>query len=198
MSFYEACSLPPPSLRQGDLLEGVPFTYLGLTGAKVFRRDGTRSSTRDFVQRPQDVTGVVAKVEFSWGVVLTQTCDVQAVEGAGAARKPVVVARVRPIEQIVRNFRHPPHREYPSKVEVLANPGKTPTVFYFPSCAGADFPRSGAFLLDVQRFMPDDLPVLVPLVRLRLGVAALQAFQERCAYCFHRFAAPDGLYLETE
>jgi hypothetical protein len=180
------------------LLERVPFTFFSLKGAKAFRGDGTRPSIRNLTHRPQDVTSLVAKVEFHWGVVLTQTCDVQADEQTGAARKPILLARVRAIEQVVRDFRHPPHKEYIRKVEALANPGRQPAVFYFPSCSTADLPRSGALLLDVQRFMPEDLPALIPLVRLRLSAEALRAFQERCAYCFHRFAAPDGLYLETE
>lgn len=198
MRFYEPCSIPPASLQQGDLLERVPFTYFSLTEAKAFRRMGTRSSVRNLAEHPLDVEGLVAKVEYSWGVVLTQTCDVQAHPETGAARKLIVVARVSPIDSLVLDFKHPPHKSYPKFVDALANPGRHPVFFYFPSNPEADFPRAGAYLLDVQRFMPNDLAALTRLMRLRLSEPALQAFQERCAYCFHRFAAPDGLYLEAE
>jgi len=39
---------------------------------------------------------------------------------------------------------------------------------------------------------------LTHLWKLRLSDAVLQALQERCAYCFGRFAAPDDLFYSSE
>jgi hypothetical protein len=53
-------------------------------------------------------------------------------------------------------------------------------------------------LLDVQRFEPKDLPALTRLLKLRLSDTALQALQERCAYCLGRFGAPDDLFFSPD
>ena len=186
-------------LQQGDVLHRVPFAYFSLTDARVALEDGSLSR-RDLSQSPVAADGVVARMEFGWGLVLSQTCDVQADPSTGDARRPVLVARVMPIQNVVSDFRDGSVRQSLSAVANLANPGKTPTFFYLPAyrTPTLDFPKAGADLLDLQRFPRHDLSALKRLVRLRLTAPALQALQERCAYCFGRFGAPDDLFYSPE
>lgn len=102
MSFY---ALPPPSsgsLQQGDLLEGVPFSYLSLTNARVTAEAG-QTEARDLSQVISTPLLVLTKVEFSWGIVLNQTCDLQLNFKTGVYEKPVTVARVLPIQELFPN-----------------------------------------------------------------------------------------------
>lgn len=199
MIFYAPRAEKPQVLRQGDILASVPFAYFPLQQAKV-TLEGGGSEARDLTEAPERVEFVAAHVSFSWGMILTQTCDLQPDPQTGYARKPIIIARVRPIKELVRTFRDDCARNSLRSVSELANPGKMPALFYLPACRtdDAELPRSGADLLDIQRFDVKDLPSLRRLARLRLGVEALQALQERCAYCFGRFAAPDGLFLNDE
>jgi hypothetical protein len=73
-------------------------------------------------------------------------------------------------------------------------------LFYLPEYENADLrlTRSVADLLEVTHLPPSDLGPLSRLVRLRLSPAALQALQERLAYCFGRYGAPDHLYFSRE
>jgi hypothetical protein len=59
-------------------------------------------------------------------------------------------------------------------------------------------PKSIVDLLEVTSLPPSNFAALSNLIRLRLSHVALQAFQERLAYCFGRFGAPDHLYLSEE
>ena len=204
MQFY--APLPPQgsTLQQGDLLVGVPFTYFPLRNAKVTLAN-TRPAKRNLVENARDVTFVAASVEFSWGIVLEfQTCDVQADPVTGFARKPILLARVRPIKDLFKNFKDGTPKEAVNNIKNLATPGRSPTVLYLPAFAEGDltFPPSGADLLDVQRFSPQDLLDITTLLRVSLQVFGAPAFcrhfKTLCVYCFGRFGAPDDLYYSAD
>ena len=199
MHFYAALPGSPGELQQGDMLENVPFSLFAMRQTKV-SLSGGGSDVRDLSEDRGGVEFIVTRAEFSWGVLLSQTCDLQIDPETGGARKPIVIARVRPIKALVPNFKDDTVQQSLTAVEDLNNPRKRPTLFYFPAhrTEGVDFPRSGADLLDIQRFPQDDVSALLRLVRLHLSPPALQALQERCAYCFGRFAAPDGLFLTDQ
>lgn len=198
MNFYVALPGDPLILQQGDLLERVPFPYFSVSQARVRLTSGG-STTRNLTVNPSDVEFLVSRVEFSWGLVLSQTCDLQPVPDTGEARKPIVVARVQPFGEMIK----PSGGTLKAAVNDMkkaASPGATPTVFPLPAhqAEGLGLPKSAADLLDTQRFSRLDLAALTTLARLRLSPAALQALQERCAYCFGRFAAPDDLYFSEQ
>jgi len=200
MTFYQPLEGEPDQLQQGDLLEGVPFLYTPpLENAQLVASDG-KGRRGDLLRPPPETTGVVARLIAGWGMLLSQTCDLQVDAESGRARKPILVARVQPIRELVRDFQDETVKKAVKSVRNLSNPGKAPTLFYLPACVqgGTRLPRSGANLLDVQRFAPSDAPFLKALFRLRLTSTALQALQERCAYCFGRFAAPERLYFSDD
>lgn len=194
MSFY-ASQPYDTELQQGDLLSGVPFTYFPVAEA-VVTLSSNETQTRNLALNSKDVIFIAAKVEFGWGMVLSQTCDVQPDAATGHARKPILMARVRPIKELIKNFKDGTLKETVGNIKNLATAGKSPTVLYLPAHdkGTLSLPRSGVDMLDVQRFSPQDLPHLRKLRQIRLQNAALQALQERCAYCFGRFGAPDNLY----
>ena len=223
MEFY---AVPPDGmqyLQQGDLLQGVPFTYFFAANARVGLEEGGVSQ-RDLTQNRDGVEFIATKAAFSWGLVLTQTCDLQPGPNTGHSRKPILIARVRPIKELVRNFKDDAPKSALNEVKKLATAGNAPTLFYLPEYESdaRTFEKAGADLLDLQRFDPSDLTVLAALLRLRLSVPALQALQERCSYCFPhatyvklintilqalqercsycfgRFATPDALYFSEE
>jgi hypothetical protein len=199
MNFYVPLPDGGSTLQQGDLLEGVPFCYFSLSQARAVLSDGGLE-TRDLSTSRAGIVGLLAKVEFGWGMLISQTCDVQPDPETGYARKPVLLARVRPIREIVSSFRDATPSQAVDALAGLVTAARSPTVLYLPAheLSGGSFPRSGANLLDVQRFQPLDLPALSRLLRLRLSDPALQALQERCAYCFGRYGAPDDLYYSAE
>lgn len=199
MEFYAALLEGTPSLQQGDLLVGVPFAIFSAASARV-GLNGGGTDERDLTQNPTSVTFVAAAVEFGWGLVLTQTCDLQPAPDTGAARKPILIARVRPIKTLLPKFKDDTLKSAVGEVKKLATAGSAPSLFYLPEHRGIAlvFEKSGADLLDLQRFDRTDLAALSRLLRLRLAAPALQALQERCAYCFGRFAAPDDLYYSAD
>jgi hypothetical protein len=85
-------------------------------------------------------------------------------------------------------------------IKELANPGRQPSIFYLPEYEGANFdmPKCVVDLLEVASFPPSQLDALSSLIQLRLSRDALQSLQERIAYCFGRFGAPDHLYFNEE
>ncbi|HOE10167.1 MAG TPA: hypothetical protein PLQ35_01470 [bacterium] len=86
-------------------------------------------------------------------------------------------------------------------IKPLINPGRYPSLFYLPKYVDNEFSmvESVADLLDVQSFPPINLHALAArCLRLRLSDEALKALQERLAYCFGRFGAPDHLYFTEE
>jgi hypothetical protein len=199
MDFY---ALPPGQsspLQQGDLLQGVPFSYFSLTNARVYFEDG-RNETQDLTQTSDNSIAVVTHVELRWGIVLNQTCDLQPNFKTGLYENPVTVASVHPIQDLFPNADFSTLSKAIKTVRTFDTEAKAPTVFYLPASENIplSFPRSGADLLNVQRFAAEDVFALQRLLRLRLTPDALHAFQSRCSHCFGRYAVPDGFYLSAE
>ena len=205
MSFYRVPSAEDePGLRQGDILSPVPFVGFSLTDAHVVRAEGGAYGTQDLSQGGQLPAGtrLLVSAESCTGMVLNQSCDLSTEPGR---RKPVLVARVVPCAERIAGFPQDDQGGVPLKkmvgmIRALANPGRTPSLFYLPAYAAAGFElqRSVVDLLEVACFPPGGLVALAGLRRLRLVPAALQALQERVAYCFGRFGAPDDLYYSQE
>lgn len=201
MNFYETLLEESEGrLQQGDILHPVPFVGFSLKEAVILAPDKDQPSIIDLTQNTdlQDGAQLLAGISTSVGVVLNQSCDLSDHPGRG---KPILVARVLPSEQRVKNLK-PDNtvKKNVSAIKALANPGKSPSIFYLPEYKGDDFqiPKCVVDLLEATSFPPSDLTSLSSLVRLRLSQVALQAFQERLAYCFGRFGAPDHLYMNQE
>lgn len=186
-------------LEQGDLLENVPFTYVGLSQATVIGLNG-KPAVRDLPSVAEATPFVVAALEHSWGIVITQTCDLQPNPKTGEHEDPIVIARVKPIAEIVSIWDDSTPKKALASVNSLSTEAKAPNTFYLPpfSSDAVTLPRMGVDILDVQRFGGGNMAALCRLFRLRLSGTAQQAFQSRVAYCFGRFAAPDDFYLSTE
>jgi len=197
MRFY--CSAEdegPPGLQQGDILAPIPFAGFSLTDAQVLSPDSSAFDIRDLSTGPpiEPGTPLIATAVSRPGIVLNQTCDLNAEGGQG---KPVLLAAIWPCRERVPGFAEDSLRGIVGQISALANPGRTPNLFYLPEqqCPMLDLPRSVADLLTVASFPPSDLGGLRRLHRLRLTAPALQAFQERLAYCFGRFGVPNDLYF---
>ncbi len=202
MDFYEepATLEGEGPLRQGDLLSPVPFVIFSAVEAFVLR------PTEDVPIR-MDLTGgldlpaqtqLLTSVVMGTGIVLNQSCDLT---GQPGRERPILLARVVAASQRIKDFRGSVDlKKAISQIRILANPGKSPSLFYLPEYENADLrlARSVADLLEVAHFPPSDLGPLTSLVRLRLSPTALQALQERLAYCFGRYGAPDHLYFSRE
>ena len=148
--------------------------------------------------RPEDGSAVLAGVDISHGIVLNQSCDVT---GEGDRLKPLLISRVRPITDVKPNFLAlAPDRRVKDVIKPYANPGRNPTAFYLPPFEVSDFvlPASTVDLLDTMRFPGEEVRAIAGLRRARLSHSALQSFQERLAYCFGRFGAPDDLFFTDE
>ena len=203
MDFYEVPGKPvegAAQLKQGDILSPVPFLAFSATQASVLLPGAKELETKDLTS-VEDVgpdTKTLANIESSTGIVLSQSCDLT---GERGRERPFLVARVAPWERMIKNFHLESLQKVVTHINRLRNPGRTPTLFYLPAYEGAGFsmPRSVAHLLEVECFPSMDLePLAKRCLRLRLSEEALRAFQERLAYCFGRFGAPDHLYFNEE
>jgi hypothetical protein len=201
MDFYEApVREGERHLRQGDLLSPIPFVTFSVTEAFVLTPSDEAPLRRDLTRVTDLPPGaqVLSNVLMGTGIVLNQSSDLI---GQPGRAKPILLARVVAASERVKDFKIGPDlKKIISQVRALANPGKTPSLFYLPEYEDEDFhlARSVADLLEVVHFPPSNLGPLSGLVRLRLSPHALQALQERIAYCFGRFGAPDHLYFSPE
>ncbi len=200
MEFYEASSLEEEKkLQQGDVLFSVPFLVVSVTEAAILAPDAETPATVDLTRSADlgEESQVLARVSMSNGIVLNQSCDLS---GQPGRDRPILVARILPPEAKRIKVSSSNVANNIEAIKALANPGRRPSLFYLPEYEGADFrmPRRVVDLLQIASFPPTNFAALSGLIRLRLSRDALQAFQERLAYCFGRFGAPDHLYLNEE
>lgn len=195
MSFYAPILDEERTLQQGDILRGIPFARFSLSQARVRRSEGGWI-TRNLTEIDEPLVAVQADIKIGYGLVLSQTCDLQA-DQRGAARKAILIARIAPLDELVAPS-GTSDKARKNDWKRLINPGTAPVLFPLLPEPTTQFARSAASLMEVQTVPPSDLSVLNSLLHLRLSTEALQALQERCAYCFGRFAAPDDLYYTPE
>lgn len=203
MGFFETPSpnAPESDFRQGDILYPVPFLRFMVDNAHILSPpDYKKSEQIDLTQAETlpDKSLIAAGVKLSWGMLLNQTCDLANHAGN---EKPIMFARIVPAEERIKKFKADANlKEITQHIKTLANPGRTPTLFYLPECNGNGFllPKSVVDLQDVTCLARQNIEPLKKLLKLRLTVEALQAFQERLTYCFGRFGAPDDLFYSLE
>lgn len=183
-------------LRQGDILEPVPFFAFSIKEADVLPpgADAPNRVNLAAAENLQPGTILLASVQTSIGIVLNQSCDLT---GQPGREKPILVARVVPCTERIKGFNSSSIKHVVDHIKALANPGRTPSLFYLPEWHNNQFSMSKSVvdLLETVCLPPSELPTLRELIRLRLSEPALQAFQERLAYCFGRFGTPDELYF---
>lgn len=202
MNFYLAADQTEkePGLRQGDIIGPVPFLAFSLNRAAVLWPDQNQPSSVDLTQG-DTVSGtghILASVEFSLAVILNQSCDLS---GEPGREKPILAARALPCEKRLKGFDpKAPLKRMTVEIKTLGNPGKHPNLFYLPELSHPTFfmPRSVADLLETVCFPPINHDGLSRLRKARLSDEALKALQERLAYCFGRFGAPDHLYFNQD
>jgi hypothetical protein len=192
-------------LQQGDIIANVPFVAVSAADLLIVNPTTGDSYRFDATATEGGVaegSAVLAGIELGYGMVLTQTCDIT---GAAGRLKPVLLARVQPTtahtRTEVKNLTTYAAAKRASVIQsILANPGATPNMFYLPPVADGAFnmPASYVNLLDSVTLASADAVALRHVRRFRLSAEALQALQERLAYCFGRFAAPDQLFFTPE
>lgn len=199
MNFY-APQTTYADIQQGDLLEGIPFAVITIENASVLLAKEEKTVVRNLFRESENIEHIMAKAEYRWGMVLSQTCDVQPDVQTGLTRRPILIARVKPFTTLYPKAKFDTTKNSVKSVNEIATPSRSPSSLYLPSfdTDGIAFERSVVNLLDVQGFSPSKPSLFIEKVRLRLSPPALQALQERCAYCFGRFGAPDDLYYSAE
>jgi len=200
MNVYETICGDSRDLRQGDLLYPVAFARFSLTEALVVSPDSPQPKTTNLAKNfDSDQTQLVVNADRSYGMVINQSCDLSV---RSNRERPILVARVTPCSKRIKGWAEKTSDKSRAKsVLELSNPGKHPAVFYLPEFVygGTRVEPSVVDLLDMTTFVPKDIDALVQCRCIRLSAVALQALQERLAYCFGRFGAPDNFFLsETE
>ena len=185
--------------RQGDIINPVPFAGFSITQADMVL-PGTKSASTFDLTSETVVPGsrILAIAEQSIGMILNQDCDIT---GQPGKERPILVSRVSPCRIKLKKFDIANTKKLVSDIHNLSNPGRYPNLFYLPEYTGPGFTmeRSVADLLEVFSFPSVDLGALASLIQLRLSDTARQSLQERLAYCFGRFGAPDDLlFNESE
>jgi len=203
MDFYETSAFEENArkLQQRDILYPVPFVGFPLTDATIIPPNAQEPTTVDLTETTEELhpeTQLLTSVGISRGMVLNQACDLSNHPGRG---KPILIARVLPAQERVKDLDSDNTvKKRVGAIKTLANPGRSPSVFYLPEQQGDDFhmPRCVVDLLEARSFPPSQFDALSALIRARLSQAALQSLQERLAYCFGRFGAPDELFYDEE
>ncbi len=199
MTFYADLDKEKDSLtlQQGDILDAVPFLGIGLEKQTIVPIQGEERYEEPDLSPPIVLppgTRILADVQTGFGLVLNQSCDLSI---DPKRQKPILIARVVPGHERIKELATTDPKRIAASIRNLANPGKNPTIFYLPEFRKRSFmlPRSVADLLEVVCYPQSSYPALRTRLRARLGPVALQALQERLAYCFGRFGAPDDLYF---
>jgi hypothetical protein len=183
-----------PKLQQGDILLGIPFHALVAAEARLVPPDGSDVLSSDLTDPTSPTTGdVVVKYRKRPGVVMSQSCDLE------RGDRPIILAPIysyiemNPLATIGSEA-------FKRKWGEAANPGRQPVIFPLPPFQDESFPipYSYILLLEMQSFVSTNRASFEDLVRLRLVPDALGKLQERLAFLFGRFAAPDGLFLAEE
>lgn len=200
MSCYEARSSLHKNnvLKQGDIIGPVPFTRFSMTEVPVLAPSATEPVITNLAKESlEDGSIILVNAIKTFGIILNQSCHLT---GEPGREKFISVARIVPCVERIKGFKQDKLKEVVSHIKNLTNPGKYPNLFYLPEYEDMDFqmPKSVADLLEYMSFSPHDFTALASLVKLRLTPPALQAFQERLAYCFGRFGSPDNLFFNQE
>jgi len=180
------------TLRQGDVLRGLPFTYFLRSSADVCTADGDERKADLLSDKLTDVAARVGVV-YSAGMVMSQDCDIANPQKADF----VLVARVHPIGERLPEYDQCSTETKRAKWlrERLLTTGPYADFFYIMPCAEGGIPRSVAEFPDLQAFHRDDFPGLVARRCLRLAPDAKQFLQARLAHFFGRLAVHEECFL---
>lgn len=200
-AFYEEVPRESPVslLRQGDIVERVPFPVFSPNEATILVPGEKETTTVDLTAAPLPVGAyLVTSVEHRPGIVLTQTCDL--VDTGGRQNQPIVFGKICDWKTRLKS---PDKLDTPKgrvdRIKELSRPRLHPRAFYLQPLESetADFSlgRSLAMLLETAHFPPQAAAQFKSHVRLRLSPAALASFQERLRVCFGRYAADEKLFF---
>jgi hypothetical protein len=161
MAFYQAFTLGESErkLQQGDILYPVPFAGFSVTEVVVLTPDAEEPTTVNLTEttEPRAETQLLTSVGISHGMVLNQTCDLSDQPERG---KPILIARILRAEERVKALQPDSTvKKRVGAIKAMANPGKSPSVFYLPEYEGADFhlPKCVVDLLEATSFPPANL-----------------------------------------
>jgi hypothetical protein len=193
---YPESGVFEPRLQQGDILYPLPFTAFRISEAVKLVEEADDLASFDVIDltSQNEQTGkILVAYGLQVGIVVSQSCDIE------RGNRPILVAPVRPFGSVFPDTQIG-SKGFKEKIQTLSNPGKNPTSFPLPrSCQnGFNFPYSLVIFFEMQSIPPDDLGCLCDLVKLRLSPLGLGKFQERLAFLFGRFAAPDDLFFAEE
>ncbi len=191
MNFYGEPG--PYRLNQGDLLYPIYFSGYGVGPVNRYDNDAQKIVHADLSSDELDTGLIVVGVKKSWGMVVTQGCDLD-------SEFNLVVARIRPIDEVFKLKGATPEAKAIEALKSFSNAGKAPRHFYLPAvqCGKFSISNSVACLLESQSFTKDSHAALSKLRRASLSPDALTMLQEKLAYCFCRFGAPEHLCYNTE
>lgn len=185
-----------PPLQQGDILSPVPFVAFRIGTAATLAEqidDIARVEVLDLTAGGGEEGRLVVGYARKPAIVVSQSCDIE------RGRNPLHIAPLRSFQTVFPGMTIG-SRNFISRVNDLANPGKNPTSFPLPPIKRNGFclPYSLVMFFEMQSITIDDVPKLKSLIKLRLSSEALGKFQERISFLFGRFATPDNFFLAEE
>jgi hypothetical protein len=175
-------------LKQGDILYPIPFPLLPLKQDGFTPSDnGKPLSLLDLDSLANETTVTLEfAASVSWGMVITQNCDL-----AEVSKENIVIARIFKASERFPAF---PTMKEKDWVGTFKNSGKRPNYLYLPKNPDAGLEHSVVYLLETQTFAYFNKSALLKTRKATLSQLARAALQERLAYCFGRVALPDDFY----
>jgi hypothetical protein len=191
LNFYSSEFAPYP-LSQGDLLYPVYFTRFEIEKVNLYDETSELFVAADFSKDHTVAASILAAATRHWGIVVTQSCDLDRANS-------VIVARVEEAQNLHADLIKTSAKDRAKAIgDRFSSAGKSPKHFYLPAHDAAGLTKSVAYLSDVQTYKATDLPVLSRLRKLSLSPDALTMLQEKLAYCFCRFGAPEHLCYDED
>jgi hypothetical protein len=191
-------SLNDNLLKQGDVLDGIIFCYLagepvGIADMQTGRivKEVTFDELPTAIDPKDPNTAVIAKPLVGWGMVISQTCDIQ------RDNHHICVARVRSIDSTLQGFSAKSRVNQIKDILSIVN-NKQFGFFYLKESEENALPKSVANLTEIHAFHPGVKDWLVRRRKLRLGAEALKALQFQLGHFFGRLAINERYALSDE
>lgn len=179
------------SLQQGDVYAGIPFPQLYLGQFVTVVPNGV--GLFDFIKsHPPEQGKCVVDYQLNWGVVVTQTCDLQ--PRPKKPNNPITFARVQLVSQFEALKSKNTKNQYGAMAGMLSDRAKNPTTYPLGRFSdGVNQFEGGVVSLTSLVTIPgSENKALQERGRLRLSPLALQALQERLGVSMLRTALPEN------